>query len=375
MNRKLLVLPAVVGLIAPAARRLRWFERRQWGERRHHRRGHDRHDHGDQGRARPARPGGRLRHRRVERAAATPSRRCWATRARRTQPVPDAARKCEFTDKIGETYRCQLQDGLQFSNGDALTVGRREVLHRPDDRTSTTRTAPAPLLADVDHVETPDATTVVFHLKTPDATFPFKLATPAAAIVDRRVYPAKKPTHGFRTVRLRAVHPDLLEGRRQGGLHQEPALQGRLQAPQRPGSSCGSTRTRTRWRRPCEAGAHRRDEPHHDAGRRSPSCRTASGEASTSSRRRAPRSATWSSTPTDPSVKHEGGPQGHRPDRRPAGAGPATSTHAPREPLYSMVPQGITGHTNSFFNLYGDPSVSAAQNDPAARPASPRRSR
>ena len=25
------------------------------------------------------------------------------------------------------------------------------------------------------------------------------------------------------------------------------------------------------------------------------------------------------------------------------------------EPLYSMVPQGITGHTNSFFNNYGEP--------------------
>lgn len=31
------------------------------------------------------------------------------------------------------------------------------------------------------------------------------------------------------------------------------------------------------------------------------------------------------------------------------------------EPLYSLVPASITGHSNSFFNKYGDPSVSKAK--------------
>jgi peptide/nickel transport system substrate-binding protein len=31
------------------------------------------------------------------------------------------------------------------------------------------------------------------------------------------------------------------------------------------------------------------------------------------------------------------------------------------EPLYSLVPATITGHSNSFFNKYGDPSVSKAK--------------
>lgn len=31
------------------------------------------------------------------------------------------------------------------------------------------------------------------------------------------------------------------------------------------------------------------------------------------------------------------------------------------EPLYSLVPATITGHSNAFFNKYGDPSVSRAQ--------------
>jgi peptide/nickel transport system substrate-binding protein len=34
---------------------------------------------------------------------------------------------------------------------------------------------------------------------------------------------------------------------------------------------------------------------------------------------------------------------------------------AQAEPLYSMVPASITGHSNSFFNLYGDPSVEKAK--------------
>jgi peptide/nickel transport system substrate-binding protein len=31
------------------------------------------------------------------------------------------------------------------------------------------------------------------------------------------------------------------------------------------------------------------------------------------------------------------------------------------EPLYSLVPAGIAGHSNSFFNKYGDPSISKAK--------------
>ncbi|GAA4945837.1 hypothetical protein GCM10023238_10230 [Streptomyces heliomycini] len=31
------------------------------------------------------------------------------------------------------------------------------------------------------------------------------------------------------------------------------------------------------------------------------------------------------------------------------------------EPLFSLVPAGVTGHTNAFFNTYGDPSVAEAR--------------
>ncbi|CAM5547340.1 Peptide-binding protein OS=Streptomyces alboniger OX=132473 GN=CP975_06460 PE=3 SV=1 [Streptomyces alboniger] len=34
---------------------------------------------------------------------------------------------------------------------------------------------------------------------------------------------------------------------------------------------------------------------------------------------------------------------------------------ATADPLFSLVPTTITGHANSFFNKYGDPSVSKAR--------------
>ncbi|WP_327291947.1 ABC transporter substrate-binding protein [Streptomyces sp. NBC_01198] len=114
-----------------------------------------------------------------------------------TEPQPDAARTCGFTDTLGEQYRCTLRGGLTFSDGRPLTahdvkfsVDRMLAIHDPG--------GPAALLSDIDKVETPDDSTVVFHLKDPDATFPLKLTTPAAAIVDSREYASGKLHPGYR---------------------------------------------------------------------------------------------------------------------------------------------------------------------------------
>ncbi|MDR3082023.1 MAG: ABC transporter substrate-binding protein [Streptomyces sp.] len=106
------------------------------------------------------------------------------------EPQPDAAKDCRFTDRHNESYRCDLRPGLKFSNGHALTAqdvefSIKRMLRIHDDN------GPYTLLTNIDTVEAKDDTTVVFHLKTADATFPYKLATPAAAIVDQEVYPAK----------------------------------------------------------------------------------------------------------------------------------------------------------------------------------------
>ncbi|WP_181764315.1 ABC transporter substrate-binding protein [Streptomyces albidus (ex Kaewkla and Franco 2022)] len=108
-----------------------------------------------------------------------------------TQPVTDAARRCDFTDKRKQQYICTMRTGLTFSNGNQLTAEdvafSVERLLRINHQGG-----PASLLSNVDKVEPRVGNKVAFHLKKPDATFPFKLATPAAAIVDGQTYPSDR---------------------------------------------------------------------------------------------------------------------------------------------------------------------------------------
>ncbi|MEU6574606.1 ABC transporter substrate-binding protein [Streptomyces sp. NPDC046805] len=106
-----------------------------------------------------------------------------------TEPQPEAARECSFTDGQAKVYRCTLKDGLEFSNGDALTS--KDVKFSFDRMLKINDPAgPAIMFPMLDKVETPDAKTVVFRLKVPDATFPSKLASGAGSIVDHQQYDA-----------------------------------------------------------------------------------------------------------------------------------------------------------------------------------------
>ncbi|MDT0269933.1 ABC transporter substrate-binding protein [Streptomyces sp. DSM 44915] len=105
-----------------------------------------------------------------------------------TEPRPEAAEECGFTDRASQRYTCTLRDGLTFSNGNDLTswdvafsLERTLRIDDPD--------GPAVLLASIDEIETPDDRTVIFHLDQPDATFPQKIASGAGSIVDHREYP------------------------------------------------------------------------------------------------------------------------------------------------------------------------------------------
>ncbi|KIF03859.1 peptide-binding protein [Streptomyces sp. RSD-27] len=112
------------------------------------------------------------------------------------QPVPEAASDCRFTDNDNESYRCTLRSGLKFANGDPLTA--KDVKFSLDRvRAIKDENGPSALLSTLDTVEVKGADTVVFHLKTPDATFPYKLATPAAGIVSEKSYEARKLRTGF----------------------------------------------------------------------------------------------------------------------------------------------------------------------------------
>ncbi|WP_327313955.1 ABC transporter substrate-binding protein [Streptomyces sp. NBC_01235] len=106
-----------------------------------------------------------------------------------TEPEPDAAKECSFTDALTQVYTCTLKDGLKFSNGDALTS--EDVKFSFDRMLKINNDAgPAIMFPMLDKVETPDAKTVVFNLKVADATFPSKIASGAGSIVDHKEYDA-----------------------------------------------------------------------------------------------------------------------------------------------------------------------------------------
>ncbi|MEV5988910.1 ABC transporter substrate-binding protein [Streptomyces sp. NPDC052051] len=111
-------------------------------------------------------------------------------------PEPDAAESCGFTDSGNERYACKLRKGLKFANGDAVTAA--DVKFSIDRaRSINADSGVAGLLSTVDTVETQGDNEVIFHLKTADATFPFKLSTPVAGILSSKDYEKNKLRDGF----------------------------------------------------------------------------------------------------------------------------------------------------------------------------------
>ncbi|MFF7976430.1 ABC transporter substrate-binding protein [Streptomyces sp. NPDC007905] len=106
-----------------------------------------------------------------------------------TTPQPDAAERCSFTDSSSRTYRCKLRAGMKFADGAPLNA---EAVQHSIDRIRTINApgGPAGLLGSLDRVDAVGDREVVFHLNQSDATFPFVLATPAMSIVDPDDYPA-----------------------------------------------------------------------------------------------------------------------------------------------------------------------------------------
>jgi peptide/nickel transport system substrate-binding protein len=101
---------------------------------------------------------------------------------------PDIAESAEFTSPTD--YTVTLKPGLTWANGNDLTSSdvkftfdRQVAINDPN--------GPASLLANLAGIDTPDDTTVVFHLTNPDdQTFPQVLSSPVGPIVDEDVFSA-----------------------------------------------------------------------------------------------------------------------------------------------------------------------------------------
>jgi len=101
---------------------------------------------------------------------------------------PDLAESAEFTAD-GE-YTVKLKAGLKFANGHDLTSS--DVKFTFDRQlTIADPNGPSTLLGSLASIDTPDDTTVVFHLNGgSDQTFPQILSSPVGPIVDEEVFPA-----------------------------------------------------------------------------------------------------------------------------------------------------------------------------------------
>jgi peptide/nickel transport system substrate-binding protein len=124
--------------------------------------------------------------------------------ANSSEIVGDAAKSCDYDDP--QTLTCTLNPGEKFSNGDALTSSDVKYSFERAIKIQDANGAAIYLLGSItdtakdgtvtlnkNAIETPDDQTVVFHLDHPDTTFQYVLTYPgAAAIVDQDVFPADK---------------------------------------------------------------------------------------------------------------------------------------------------------------------------------------
>lgn len=114
------------------------------------------------------------------------------------EPEPEAAQRCGFSDTGNERYACTLRKGMKFSDGTPLTAADVKFsIERVRDMKAKNPSGVDGLVANVDTIETRGEREVVFHLKSPDATFPYKLATPTAGIVSKEHYTKGKLRDGF----------------------------------------------------------------------------------------------------------------------------------------------------------------------------------
>ncbi|MGW7201779.1 ABC transporter substrate-binding protein, partial [Streptomyces chryseus] len=132
-------------------------------------------------------------------------------------PQPDAARSCHFLDGNLQEFQCELREGLVFSNDRPITA---EAVKFSFDRIFAINSpaGPAPLFSTLDSVSV-DGRKVTFHLRARDATFPSKIATAAAAIVDPIEY---SKNHIREDGGMTGSGPYLLTGRDKSGIQLEP---------------------------------------------------------------------------------------------------------------------------------------------------------
>lgn len=107
----------------------------------------------------------------------------------KTTPVPDAAKSCDFKDPTH--FVCTLKAGQKFWNGHPLNARAVVYSFQRNVKIASPQGASS-LLAPMKSVQAQGSDTVVFTLKYPFAAFGDVLTDPGMAIVDPAVFPAGK---------------------------------------------------------------------------------------------------------------------------------------------------------------------------------------
>ncbi|WP_455359502.1 ABC transporter substrate-binding protein [Streptomyces sp. SYSU K21746] len=276
-----------------------------------------------------------------------------------TKPQPDAAKSCKFTDAANESYRCDLREGLKFSNGEPLDAAA--VKHSIDRITKIdSKSGPKALLSSLERVETSGELTVVFHLKTPDATFPFVLATPGASLVSPKDYPADKLREDGK---ITGSGPYVMESYEEGAkaeLVKNPAYEGFAERK--------NDAVTIRYFKDSEGMTSALKKKEIDAtyrGLTAEAIEEMQGPQSKDSGIQLIETVGAEIrflvfNPKDPAAKN---PAVRKAVAQVVDRNALISKvyQGTAEPLYSMVPKGVAGHTTPFFDTFGEPDVAKAK--------------
>ena len=117
---------------------------------------------------------------------------------------PDIAADNGTWSDDGTEFTVKIKSGLKFANGHDLTSSDVKFSF---DRVNTINdeNGPSSLLANIESVDAPDDTTVVFHSKVKnDVTLKQVLSSPAGPIVDEEVFSANKLTDADTIIKEKA---------------------------------------------------------------------------------------------------------------------------------------------------------------------------
>ncbi|MGK5637090.1 ABC transporter substrate-binding protein [Streptomyces sp. URMC 126] len=273
------------------------------------------------------------------------------------KPTPDAAKSCGFMDEERRTYTCTLRSGLKFANGHDLTVqdvkfSFDRILRIKSDQ------GPAVLLETLESVRTEGDDKVTFRLRTPDATFPSKIASGLGSIVDSRTYPAGKVRPGDTVDGSGPYRLERFQADGEAELKPNPHYKGANRTSGIPITVRyfgNPAKLRDAWKSQSIDVASR-DMPAADVARLSLGANDFRVTENASANTRFLVFNLKSKSPVkDVAVRRAVASVVDR-------VAVARDVHYRTvEPLYSLIPQGVFGHTTSFYDRYPRPDGEAAR--------------